>query len=94
MASGPKWRTRAQWALRAKVFTRDRFRCVSCGWGPSNVPEDYDGRYAPMEGLRSLDVDHIRPRARGGKTELANLQTLCAPCNRRKWLFRDSPEAP
>jgi diadenosine tetraphosphate (Ap4A) HIT family hydrolase/5-methylcytosine-specific restriction endonuclease McrA len=31
-----------------------------------------------------LDVDHIIPRSRGGRTELANLQVLCAKCNRSK----------
>lgn len=33
---------------------------------------------------RPLDVDHIIPRARGGKNELANLQVLCFKCNRSK----------
>ncbi|SRR6266567_1493379 len=33
---------------------------------------------------RPLDVDHIIPRSRGGKTELANLQALCSKCNRSK----------
>ncbi len=33
---------------------------------------------------RPLDVDHIIPRSRGGKTELSNLQTLCSKCNRSK----------
>ena len=33
---------------------------------------------------RPLDVDHIIPRNRGGKNELANLQVLCAKCNRSK----------
>jgi ATP adenylyltransferase len=33
---------------------------------------------------RPLDVDHIIPRARGGKNELANLQVLCSKCNRSK----------
>jgi diadenosine tetraphosphate (Ap4A) HIT family hydrolase/5-methylcytosine-specific restriction endonuclease McrA len=33
---------------------------------------------------RPLDVDHIIPRARGGRNELANLQVLCAKCNRSK----------
>lgn len=33
---------------------------------------------------RPIDVDHIIPRSRGGKTELANLQALCSKCNRSK----------
>ena len=31
-----------------------------------------------------LQVDHIYPWSRGGTHDLANLQTLCGPCNRRK----------
>jgi ATP adenylyltransferase len=33
---------------------------------------------------RPIDVDHIIPRSRGGKIELANLQVLCSKCNRSK----------
>ncbi len=45
---------------------------------------------------RPLDVDHIIPRSRLGKTELANLQALCSKCNRSKRNqddtdFRSSP---
>jgi ATP adenylyltransferase len=33
---------------------------------------------------RPIDVDHIVPRSRGDKTELANLQAPCSKCNRSK----------
>ena len=33
----------------------------------------------------NLEIDHIVPLSKGGKTEQANLQTLCRRCNRRKW---------
>jgi diadenosine tetraphosphate (Ap4A) HIT family hydrolase len=33
---------------------------------------------------RTIDVDHIIPRNRGGKNELANLQVLRSKCNRSK----------
>jgi hypothetical protein len=33
----------------------------------------------------NLEVDHIVPVSKGGKTEETNLQTLCRRCNRRKW---------
>jgi HNH endonuclease len=32
-----------------------------------------------------LEIDHIVPISKGGKTEEPNLQTLCRRCNRRKW---------
>lgn len=33
----------------------------------------------------NLEVDHIVPVSKGGRTDEANLQTLCRRCNRRKW---------
>ena len=54
---------------RYNVLRRDRFRCVLCGASP-----------ATKIGC-VLHVDHIRPVARGGKTEPDNLRTLCQGCN-------------
>jgi hypothetical protein len=56
--------------LRFKVFTRDRYRCVACGRGPSMHPS-----------IKELHADHILAVANGGKTTLENLQTLCPECN-------------
>lgn len=33
---------------------------------------------------RYLEVDHIIPESKGGPTTLANFQTLCGDCNRKK----------
>ena len=55
--------------LRYAVLKRDRFRCVACGRSP-----------ATHLGV-ALHVDHALPVARGGKTILENLQTLCEECN-------------
>lgn len=32
----------------------------------------------------NLEVDHIIPIDKGGKTEMYNLQTLCHDCNEKK----------
>lgn len=32
----------------------------------------------------SLTLDHVRPRSKGGSDRVANLQTLCQPCNNWK----------
>lgn len=52
--------------LRAEVLNRDNFTCQWCGAKAPDV---------------ALQVDHIIPVIRGGKTEARNLQTLCHACN-------------
>lgn len=37
----------------------------------------------------STDVDHIRPRSKGGKDDPANLQGLCHSCHSRKTASED-----
>ncbi len=56
-------------SLRYRVLKESGGRCALCG-------------ATKKESL--LDVDHIKPRSRGGKTEYKNLQVLCAKCNRSK----------
>ena len=58
--------------MRLTVFTRDGFRCRSCGY------QAHDSRG------RRLHVDHIVPVALGGTNNLDNLQTLCDLCNIKK----------
>jgi 5-methylcytosine-specific restriction protein A len=60
---------RAEWeALRVECFDRDDWTCVRCG------------------DTEELQADHVRPIALYPELalDLANLQTLCGPCNRRK----------
>lgn len=54
-------------SMRYDVLRRDNFKCVLCG------KFSQDGSI--------LHVDHIIPIARGGKTVLSNLRTLCDECN-------------
>lgn len=57
-------------SLRYDVLKRDGFRCCVCGATAS-------------DGVK-LEVDHIIPVSKGGKSTMDNLQTLCERCNRGK----------
>ena len=56
--------------LRFQVLKRDNYTCQICGRKAKDGVE--------------LEIDHIVPIAKGGKTVLSNLQTLCKQCNRGK----------
>lgn len=56
-------------ALRYRVLTRDKFRCVTCGASPAK------------DVAVELHVDHIHPWSRGGQNTEKNLRTLCFKCN-------------
>jgi uncharacterized protein YozE (UPF0346 family) len=56
--------------LRFEVFKRDEYRCRICG-------------SSAQDGVQ-LEVDHVHPVSKGGTSDMANLQTLCKPCNRGK----------
>ncbi len=58
--------------LRWRILERDRFRCSACGVDATS-----------SNGVR-IDVDHIVPVSKGGKTTPANLRTLCSDCNNGK----------
>jgi diadenosine tetraphosphate (Ap4A) HIT family hydrolase/5-methylcytosine-specific restriction endonuclease McrA len=55
--------------LRYDVLKSAKFRCELCG-----VPADE----------RALEVDHIKPRNKGGTDDISNLQALCYSCNAMK----------
>jgi hypothetical protein len=52
--------------IRLGVLERDGYRCVYCGRSSRET---------------ALEVDHIRPRARGGSDHPTNLVTACVACN-------------
>ena len=56
--------------MRYNVLRRDGFRCRICG-------------ATANDGVK-LEVDHIIPVSKGGKSTYDNLQTLCERCNRGK----------
>lgn len=55
--------------MRFSIYGRDGYKCCKCG---------ISDRYAQLE------IDHIIPIAKGGKTTYDNLQTLCHKCNVEK----------
>ena len=55
--------------MRFSIYERDGYRCRYCG-----VSEQY----------ATLEIDHIIPISKGGKSTYENLQTLCRKCNYEK----------
>ena len=55
--------------MRFQIYERDGYRCCKCGKFGSN---------------NDLEIDHIKPISKGGKTTYDNLQTLCKSCNKEK----------
>lgn len=51
---------------RRNIFVRDTFTCQYCGARP---------------GARELNLDHVVPRSRGGRSSWENLVTSCRQCN-------------
>lgn len=58
--------------LRQQILRRDNWTCQRCGNSIYREPN------------LLLEVDHIIPISKGGKTISSNLQTLCWKCNRSK----------
>lgn len=56
-------------SLRYRLLSEAKGRCALCG---------------ATKDERVLDIDHIIPRSKGGKTVYDNLQVLCSKCNRSK----------
>ena len=55
--------------VRFAIYRRDGWRCRKCGKGQAHA---------------HLEIDHIKPIAKGGKSTYDNLQTLCHVCNKEK----------
>jgi len=57
-------------AQKKEILKRDGYKCVVCGRGKEDGVE--------------LQVDHIKPKDKGGKATIDNGQTLCAQHNFQK----------
>lgn len=58
--------------LRESIKIRDNYTCQKCGISLREEPH------------LLLEIDHIIPISKNGKTTIDNLQTLCWKCNRQK----------
>ncbi|MGF1467477.1 MAG: HNH endonuclease [Sandaracinaceae bacterium] len=54
---------------RRHLYMRDEYTCQYCGEQP---------------GVKELNLDHVVPRSRGGRSSWENLVTSCRPCNLKK----------
>ena len=72
-------------AVAEKRTSQDRFanRRVPDGMRATVLVRD-GGRCRKCRRAINLEMDHIVPVSKGGKTEESNLQTLCRRCNRAK----------
>jgi len=70
------WFTRP--TFKRATFIRDNFTCQLCGYHQMIDDRPW------LPDMTNLECDHIIPLARGGITEMSNLQTLCKECNRKK----------
>ncbi len=73
---------------RINLMARDNFQCQYCGIKPTRL---------------ELNLDHVVPRALGGRSTWENVVTSCVECNRRKggrtprqahMVLRKKPERP
>lgn len=77
---------------RRRVRKRDRGRCAVCRVDTNQIRREVQGRGRARK-LRALgykirgslwELDHVVPLIDGGSHELANLQSLCTPCHKKK----------
>jgi len=83
---------------RKNIFERDGYTCQYCGIRPPSKRQALKW----ME-ENSLNLDHVTPRAKGGKTTWDNVVTSCYKCNSKKgsltlaeigWKIKKRPAKP
>lgn len=83
---------------RKNIFERDKYSCQYCG----KKPKDKRSALKWME-ENVLNLDHVVPRSRGGKTTWTNIVSACYICNTKKgdkllkelgWKLRKKPTQP
>ena len=59
--------------VRVQVLTRDKHRCVKCGW--------HYGMTNPADPRHLLELHHVEEHVRGGTNTADNLITICNVCH-------------
>lgn len=59
--------------LRERIFEAAHFTCEYC-----RSPQIYL--------WADLEIDHIKPKTKGGRTVYENLCSVCRKCNELKWI--------
>lgn len=83
---------------RKNIFERDDYTCQYCGLKPPS-------KRAALKWMEenSLNLDHVVPRSKGGKTTWDNIVTSCLKCNSKKgnrtpkemgWKLKKAPAQP
>ncbi len=64
---------------RRNIFERDKYTCQYCGKKPKN-------KKTALKWMEEniLNLDHVIPRSRGGKTTWSNIVSACYGCNTKK----------
>lgn len=82
---------------RKNIFERDNYTCQYCGKQPPRR-----NKIKWME-KNQLNLDHVVPRSKGGKTVWTNIVTSCYDCNYKKgsktldqlgWKLKKRPKVP
>jgi len=75
---------------RFKLFKKLGFRCVCCGIEATTMIKFHNNKTNTIQwsicsddGIE-LTIDHIAPKARGGKNSIDNYQSMCQICNSNK----------
>jgi hypothetical protein len=59
--------------VRVEVLSRDKYRCVECGW--------HHGMATPSDPRHHLELHHLHQHAQGGLNTAENLITVCNVCH-------------
>lgn len=78
----------ASWKM-AVVYAKEQWTCAYCGKRSDNLLYE-NGVVFPLDEIgNKYHIDHINPRALGGKNDLNNLCCSCPHCNmskgKKKW---------